>query len=79
MGKGVPVGHIREIAEPLDVFLHGFSSFLNHREKLIHGHLGVILVKSRKNLGFQVNPRIDGADGKAPEPIKGHSLKGANE
>ena len=50
--------HMREIAESLNVFTRGFSSFLNRREKLILGHLGVILAKSRKKLGFQVDPRV---------------------
>ena len=67
--------HEGEIAEPLNVFPRGFSAFLNRREELIHGHLGVILVKSRKESGFQINLRIDGALGKAPELIKGYSLR----
>jgi len=65
--------------EPLNVLPYGFSSFLDCREKLVHGHLSVILVDFREKLGFQVNPKIDGAVGKAPEPIKGYPLKGADE
>ena len=71
--------HEREIAKLLNVFLHRFSSFLDYREKLIHGHLSVILVKSRKEPGFQVDPRIDRAVGKAYEPVKGYSFKSADE
>ena len=39
----------------------------------------VILVELRKELGFQVNPRFDGADGKTLKPFKGQPLKGADE
>jgi len=65
--------------KPLNVFQYGFSSFLDRRKKLVHGHFGVILVKLREEPGFQVNPGIDGAVGKAPEPIKGYPLKSSNE
>jgi len=70
---------MREIAEFLNVFSHGFSSFLDCREELIHGHLSVILVESRKELSFWVNSKIDGAVGKASELIKGYPLKGTDE
>jgi len=49
------------------------------REELVHGHLGVILVESREKPCFQVNPRIDGAIGKAYKPIKGYPFKGIDE
>jgi len=32
-----------------------------------------------RGTGFQVNPRVDGAVGKASEPIKGYLLEGADE
>jgi len=79
MDKGMPVGHMREIAEPLNVFPHGLSSFLDCREKLVHVYLGVIFIKFRKKSGFQVDPRVDGVFGKAPELIKGYPLKGTDE
>jgi len=70
-GQGHAGGaHEREVAESLNVFLHGFSSFLNCRKEFIFDYLGVILVELRKQLGFQVNPRIDRAIGKAPKPVK---------
>jgi len=79
-GQGHAYGSNKgEIVEPLNVFTHKFSSFLSRREELIYGHLGIILMKSRKESSFQVNPRVDGAVGKTPEPIKGYTLKGADE
>jgi len=71
--------HKRKVVEPLNVFPHRFSSFLDRRDELVHSHLGVILIESREEPGFQVNPKIDGAAGQAPGPIKGYPLKGANE
>jgi len=71
--------HKRKTAESLNVFPHGFSSFLDRREELVHGHLSIILVESREEPSFQVNRRIDRAAGQTPEPIKGYSLKGAGE
>ena len=65
--------------KPLNVFPHGFFFFLDHREELVHDHLGVILVESREEPDFQVNLRIDKAPGQALEPIKGYPLKGADE
>jgi len=53
--------HEREVSKALNVFPHRFSSFLDRQEEFIHGHLGVILVESREELGFQVNPEVDGA------------------
>jgi len=44
--------------------------FLNHREELIHGHFGVILIKLRKEPGFHIDPRIDGVIEKASEPVR---------
>jgi len=44
-------------------------------EEFAYGHLGIILIESREKPGFQVNPRIDGAAGQTPEPIKGHPLR----
>ena len=69
----------REIAEPLNIFMYRFSSFLDRREELVYDHLGVILIKSSEKSCFQVNPRINGAGGKAPKPIKGYPLKGTDE
>jgi len=71
--------HEGEITESLDVFPHGFSSFLNRREELVHSYLSFILIKSRKEPGFQVNPRVDGAVRKAPGLIKGYLLKGVDQ
>ena len=65
----------REIVDPLNVFSYGFSSFLNRREELVHSHLNVILIESRKKLGFQVNLRIDGAIWKAPKLVKASPLR----
>jgi len=75
----MPGRHIREVAEPLNVFSPRFSSFLDRREELVDGYLGVILVESREERGFQVNPRIDGAVWQAPEPVKGYPLKSIDE
>jgi len=52
---------------------------LDHQEEPIHSYLSVILIESREEPGFQVSPRINGAAGQAPEPIKGYSLKGVDE
>jgi len=71
--------HEREVVKSLNVFSHILSSFLDRQEELVYGHLGVILIESREKPGFQVNPRIDGATGQAPELIKGYPLKGADE
>ena len=71
--------HKRKVAEPFNIFQHGFSSFLDCQEELVYSHLGVILVESREKPGFQFNSRIDRAIGKTPEPIEGYSLKGADE
>ena len=65
--------------ESLNVFPYRFSSFLDRREELVHSHLDVILIESREELDFQVNPIIDGAAGQAPEQIKGYPLKDADE
>ena len=67
------------MAEPLSVLSHGFSSFLNRREELVHGHLGVILVESREESGFQVNTRINGVRRKAPKPAKNYLLESSDE
>jgi len=69
----------RKIVKSLNVFPHEFFSFLYCQEKFIHGHLDVILVELRKELGSQVNPRINGAVWKTSEPIKGYSFKSADE
>jgi len=60
--------------EPLNVFPYRFSSFLDRREEFVYGYLRVILVELREEPYFQVNPRIDGAVGKASKPIKGYPL-----
>ena len=52
MGNDMPTGHMREVAEPLDVFPHEFSSFLDRREEFVYGHLGVILIESREEPGL---------------------------
>jgi len=61
----------------LNVFPHGFSSFLDRREEFIHNHLGIILIESREEP--EVNPKINGATGQAPELIKGYPFKGVDE
>jgi len=71
--------HKRKVAKPLYVIPYRFSSFLECRKECVHGHLGIILVESGKESGFQVDPGIDGVRGETPEPIKGYPLKGANE
>ena len=78
-GEGILAGHMRKIMEPLNVFSYGFFSFLDRQEELVDGHLSIVLVESRKKPGFQVNPRIDGAVGKAPGLIKGYLLKGVDQ
>jgi len=55
------------------------DSFLSGREEFIHGHVGIILVKSREESSFQVEPYVDGVRGETPEPIKGYPLERANE
>ena len=41
----------------------------------MHSHLGVILVESEEESGFQVELGIDGVRGETPEPIKGYPLR----
>jgi len=53
------------LCNPLQVF-----SLLNRREEFIHSNLDIILVKSGKEPGFQVNQSINGAVKKAHEPVK---------
>jgi len=60
-------------------FMQVTSESLDHQEELDHSHLGVIFIESKKKLGFQVYPRIDGAIWKAHEPVKGYPLEGADE
>jgi len=77
-------GHVcrvyeRKVIKPLYIVPDRFSSSLDRREELVHGNLGVILIESREKFGFQVNLKIDGAIGKAPEPIKGYPFEGADE
>ena len=45
----------------------------------MHGYLGIILIEARKELSFQINPRIDGTRWKALEPVKGHSFESTNK
>ena len=71
--------HEKKIAKALNVVPYRFSSFLNRLEELVHGHLSVILIESRKEPGFQVHPRIDEVTWKASEPVKGYLLDGADE
>ena len=42
-------------------------------------HLGIILVESGEESGFQVKTGIDGVHGKTPKPIKGYPLQSTNE
>ena len=71
--------HERKVAEPLYIIPDRFSSFLDLREELVQGNLSVILVESREESGFQINPIIDGDAWKASEPVKGYPLEGADE
>ena len=52
--------YIRKIVKSLNIFSQRFSSFLDRRKELIYGHLGVILVKWRKEPNFQVDPKCEG-------------------
>ena len=79
MGKDMPAEHKKKIAKSLYVFRHKFSSFLDRREEFVHGYFGIILIESRKKSSFQVDPRIDRAAGKAPEPVKGKPLERADK
>ena len=65
--------------ESLNIFSHRFSSFLDHQEELVYGHLGVILVESRGQPSFQVNLRIDGVHRETPKPAKSYLLESADE
>ena len=69
----------RKIAESLNIFPRRFSFSLNRQEEFTHGHLSIILVKLRKEPGFQVNPRTNGAIKKARKSIKSYPLMGADE
>ena len=69
----------RKIVKSLYVIQYIFSSFLNCRKECVHGHLGIILIESREESGFQVEPGINGVREKTPEPIKGYFLQSANE
>jgi len=55
------------------------SSFLDNREEFVHGYFSDILVETREEPDFQVNPRVNGAVRKTPEPVKGYPLEGADE
>ena len=45
--------HKRKVVEPLYVIPYRFSSFLDCREEFVHGHRGIIFVKSGEELGFR--------------------------
>jgi len=71
--------HERKVVESLYAIPYKFSSFLDRRKEFAHGHLGIILVESGEESGFQVEPRIDRVRRETPEPIKGYPLECANE
>ena len=60
------------------IISYRFFSLLDRRE-FSHGHLDIILVESGEELIFQVNPRINGAIKKTPEPVKGYPFEGVDE
>jgi len=63
----------RTVTKPLFLVVDRFSFSLDRREEPVHDNLGVILVESREEPGFKVNPRIYGTAWKASEPVKGYS------
>ena len=79
IGKDIPTGHMRERLRSLYVIPYKVSSFLDCRKECVHGHLGIILIESGEESGFQVESGIDGVRGETPKPIKGYPLEGANE
>ena len=65
--------------KPLYIVPYGLPSFLDSKKEFVHGHLGIIFIKSGEELGFQVESFFAGVRGETPEPIKGYPLEGANE
>ena len=49
------------------------------REELVHGHLDVVLVESREEQSFQVNPRINGVRRETPKLVKGYPFENVDE
>ena len=50
MGNGIPAGYIKK---PLNVITDRFAFPLHGGEEFVHGYLGIVLIETRKESGFQ--------------------------